>query len=65
MLPDGGGVASMVESLLEQRQDRVSLDCSSIDVATTHRLAEMAAAVGCGFVDAPVSGTAKAPVREP
>ena len=56
MLPDGGSVASVVESLLEQRQDRIFLDCSSIDVATTRRLAGMAAAAGCGFVDAPVSG---------
>ena len=56
MLPDGGSVASVVESLLEQREDRIFLDCSSIDVATTRRLAGMAAAAGCGFVDAPVSG---------
>ncbi len=56
MLPDGGSVASVVETLLEQRQDRIFLDCSSIDVATTRRLAEVAVAAGCGFVDAPVSG---------
>ncbi len=56
MLPDGESVASVIETLLEQRQDRIFLDCSSIDVATTRRLAGMAAAAGCGFVDAPVSG---------
>lgn len=56
MLPDGESVASVVESLLEQRDDRIFLDCSSIDVATTRHLAEMAVAAGCGFVDAPVSG---------
>ncbi|MDE0046821.1 MAG: NAD(P)-binding domain-containing protein [bacterium] len=56
MLPDGESVASVIETLLEQRKDRIFLDCSSIDVATTRRLAGMAAAAGCGFVDAPVSG---------
>lgn len=56
MLPDGGSVASVIETLLEQREDRIFLDCSSIDVATTRRIGEMAAAAGCGFVDAPVSG---------
>lgn len=56
MLPDGGTVASVIGALLEQREGRVFLDCSSIDVATTRRLAGAAAAAGCGFVDAPVSG---------
>ena len=56
MLPDGGSVVSVIESLLEQREGRIFLDCSSIDVAATRRLAGMAAAAGCGFVDAPVSG---------
>lgn len=56
VLPDGESVASVVEALLGQREDRIFLDCSSIDVAATHRLAEMTGGAGCGFVDAPMSG---------
>ena len=56
VLPDGESVASVVHALREPREGRVFLDCSSIDVATTRRLAEMAATAGCGYVDAPMSG---------
>ena len=56
VLPDGESVASVVDALRGQRKDRIFLDCSSIDVATTRRLAGVATAAGCGFVDAPMSG---------
>ncbi len=56
VLPDGESVAGVVEALLRQRGGRMFLDCSSIDVATTHRLARAADGAGCGFVDAPMSG---------
>ena len=56
VLPDGRSVAGVVEALHGQRRDRIFLDCSSIDVATTRRLSAIADDSGCGFVDAPMSG---------
>lgn len=56
VLPDGESVAGVVEALHGQREGRIFLDCSSIDVAATRRLAAMADGAGCGFVDAPMSG---------
>ncbi len=56
VLPDGESVTSVVEALHGQREGRIFLDCSSIDVAATRRLAIMADGADCGFVDAPMSG---------
>ena len=58
MLPDGAAVAAVHEQILasDLPAARLFLDCSTIDVATTRRLAATAKAAGHGFVDAPVSG---------
>jgi 3-hydroxyisobutyrate dehydrogenase len=58
MLPEGDNVAAVHEPLLSAGlpEGCLFLDCSTIDVATTRRLAATASAAGHGFVDAPVSG---------
>jgi 3-hydroxyisobutyrate dehydrogenase len=58
MLPEGDNVAAVHEALLSAGlpEGCLFLDCSTIDVATTRRLAATASAAGHGFVDAPVSG---------
>jgi 3-hydroxyisobutyrate dehydrogenase len=58
MLPEGDNVAAVHEALLSAGlpAGRLLLDCSTIDVATTRRLAATASAAGHGLVDAPVSG---------
>ena len=58
MLPDGGDVAAVHEALLSGHilKGCLLLDCSTIDLETTRRLAATATGAGHGFVDAPVSG---------
>jgi 3-hydroxyisobutyrate dehydrogenase len=58
MLPEGSDVATVIEDVLsaELPAGRLVLDCSTIDVETTRRLAAAVTVVGHGFVDAPVSG---------
>ncbi|MEM7224337.1 MAG: NAD(P)-binding domain-containing protein [Pseudomonadota bacterium] len=58
MLPEGKDVAAVHDAVLSSGgpADRLFLDCSTIDVETTRRLADAAAGAGHGFVDAPVSG---------
>ena len=58
MLPEGEHVAAVHASLLAGglTGPRLLLDCSTIDVASTRRLAAAAEAAGHSFVDAPVSG---------
>ena len=61
MLPEGDHVAGVHERVhaLSDGKRRVFVDSSTIDVATTRRLAALAADQGHGFVDAPVSGGAE------
>jgi 3-hydroxyisobutyrate dehydrogenase len=61
MLPEGGDVAAVHETLLSGglSPGRLFLDCSTIDVDATRRLAATANDAGHGFVDAPVSGGAQ------
>lgn len=58
MLPEGDDVARVHDGLLAEGlpPGRLFLDCSTIDVDTTRRLAAATADAGHGFVDAPVSG---------
>jgi 3-hydroxyisobutyrate dehydrogenase len=58
MLPEGEHVASVYEQILESDPGDGCLfvDCSTIDVDTTRKLAEIVTAAGHEFVDAPVSG---------
>jgi len=62
MLPEGGDVAGVLEALLALGLTGSSLflDCSTIDVETTRRLAKTLRGAGHRFVDAPVSGGAEA-----
>jgi 3-hydroxyisobutyrate dehydrogenase len=58
MLPAGRHVADVYERHLFDavKPDTLLIDCSTIDVATAHAVAEKAAAKGLPMVDAPVSG---------
>jgi len=60
MLPAGKHVEATYlgeSGLLRQLQPSTTvLDCSTIDAATARRVGEAAAALGIGFMDAPVSG---------
>jgi 3-hydroxyisobutyrate dehydrogenase len=60
MLPAGKHVMATYmgdEGLLAQLDNRTTvLDCSTIDAATARQVGEAAAAMGIGFMDAPVSG---------
>ncbi len=60
MLPAGKHVAGLYlgdEGLLAQLDSGTTvLDCSTIDAATAREVGEAAAALGIGFMDAPVSG---------
>ena len=58
MLPEAKHVQAATETLLQacQTPGRLFIDCSSIDVGTTRRLATRMANAGQFFVDAPVSG---------
>jgi len=60
MLPAGKHVATtyLGDNGLLARLDRATtvLDCSTIDAATARQVGEAAAALGIGFMDAPVSG---------
>lgn len=58
MLPEGGDVTGVHEALLTSGlpAGRLFVECSTIDVDATRRLAAAAANAGHGFVDAPVSG---------
>lgn len=60
MLPAGAQVAATylgAEGLLAQLDTQVTvLDCSTIDAATAREVGAAAAALGIGFMDAPVSG---------
>ena len=65
MVPEGKQVAGVYRQLLEAGVAHACLfiDCSTIDVETTRRLAAELAAAGHGFVDAPVSGGNEAAAR--
>ncbi len=58
MLPEAGDVTAVVDQLLEHccETECLFIDCSTIDVESTHELAARLQALGHGFVDAPVSG---------
>ncbi len=58
MLPEGAHVEATYQALLapELPAGRLFMDCSTIDVETTKRLAGTVLDAGHGFVDAPVSG---------
>lgn len=60
MLPAGKHVAGVYlgdEGILSRIDSSVTvLDCSTIDAATARQVGEAAAAMGIGFMDAPVSG---------
>jgi 3-hydroxyisobutyrate dehydrogenase len=58
MLPEGEHVEATYRDLqaLELPEDRLFMDCSTIDVETTKQLAKSTLDAGHGFVDAPVSG---------
>jgi 3-hydroxyisobutyrate dehydrogenase len=58
MLPNGGIVESVYggDVIGAAPAAALLLDCSTIDVATARRVAEMAGAAGYAMVDAPVSG---------
>jgi len=61
MLPQGDHVAEVHARLLESGVPECSLfiDCSTIDVTTTRKLAAHLVGQGHGFIDAPVSGGAE------
>lgn len=61
MLPQGEHVAEVHAQLLDAGVPSSSLfiDCSTIDVTTTRKLAARLAEMGHGFIDAPVSGGAE------
>lgn len=58
MLPEGEHVETVYEQILasELRAGCLFVDCSTIDVDTTRRLAKRVTAAGHEFVEAPVSG---------
>jgi 3-hydroxyisobutyrate dehydrogenase len=58
MLTAGDQVVQVLEQLMDSgvKDGRLFLDCSTIDVESTRRLASRLEAAGHGFVDAPVSG---------
>lgn len=58
MLPEGEQVESVYQQIFAARpaEGRLFVDCSTIDIASTRRLAERATKAGHEFVDAPVSG---------
>ena len=62
MLPQGEHVSQVYAELIEARvrPGALFIDCSTIDVVTTRRLAKVLVDKGHGFVDAPVSGGAEA-----
>lgn len=62
MLPEGEHVSLVYEQLLasELSEGCLFVDCSTIDVDTTRKLAERVTMVGHQFVDAPVSGGSEA-----
>jgi 3-hydroxyisobutyrate dehydrogenase len=61
MLADGPAVESVMSgpdgALAHMDRDALWVQCSTVGVASTERLAAMAARHGIGFVDAPVLGT--------
>ena len=61
MLPEGADVESVYSTVVldQASQGAVLVDCSTIDVETTRRLAARAAERGLHFLDAPVSGGAE------
>ena len=61
MLPESQHVRVVIEQLLEScMEDSLFIDCSTIDVDSTRRIADKIASSGHLFVDAPVSGGSEA-----
>ena len=62
MLPEAENVEAVIEQLLMHGSGpgRLFIDCSTIDVDSTRRLAARLEGLGHGFVDAPVSGGCEA-----
>ncbi len=57
MLPAGAHVVSVWSELLEAQKDcKLFIDCSTIDIASARRAHQLAEAAGVAAVDAPVSG---------
>jgi 3-hydroxyisobutyrate dehydrogenase len=57
MLPNGAILRAVADEVLPvMAQGAVLLDCSTVDVASARAVADQAAALGIGCLDAPVSG---------
>ncbi|MEM6383110.1 MAG: 3-hydroxyisobutyrate dehydrogenase [Pseudomonadota bacterium] len=57
MLPDGQTLSAVIsEALAHLANDTIVIDCSTVDVATTRRTAQLLTAAGHHPLDAPVSG---------
>lgn len=60
MLQNGEQVKHTLDELFQcAKSDTIFVDCSSIDIKTTHHLHEVAAEKGFQFIDSPVSGGVK------